>query len=121
MTRTPKRWKWGVGFSGDKLSLDEVLRFTSMAEDAGAESVWAAELWRDTFVPLTAMATVARQIRVGTGVAHFARPPMLTELSAMSLAEYTQGRFILGLGRHRRSGTRTSTGYPIARPCPLKR
>jgi alkanesulfonate monooxygenase SsuD/methylene tetrahydromethanopterin reductase-like flavin-dependent oxidoreductase (luciferase family) len=91
MTRTPKRWKWGVGFSGDKLSLDEVLRFTSMAEDAGAESVWAAELWRDTFVPLTAMATVARQIRVGTGVAHFARPPMLTELSAMSLAEYTQG------------------------------
>jgi probable F420-dependent oxidoreductase len=98
MTRGRKRWNWGVLFSGDKLSMDELLRYTAMAEGAGAESVWAAELWRDAFVPLTAMATVAKKMRVGTAVAHFARPPLLTELSAMSLAECTQGRFILGLG-----------------------
>jgi alkanesulfonate monooxygenase SsuD/methylene tetrahydromethanopterin reductase-like flavin-dependent oxidoreductase (luciferase family) len=27
-----------------------------MADDAGADSVWTAEVWRDAFVPLTAMA-----------------------------------------------------------------
>src|SRR5215470_6330071 len=33
-----------------------------------------------------------------TPVAQFARPPVLTALSAMALAEYTQGRFVLGIG-----------------------
>ena len=90
--------KWGVLFNGDKLSLDNILSFARQAEDAGAKSIWAAELWRDAFVPLTAIASVVKTVRLGTAVAHFARPPMLTELGAMSLAEYTQGRFILGLG-----------------------
>jgi probable F420-dependent oxidoreductase len=93
-----KQWKWGVLFSGDKLAMEDLLHYTALAEEAGADSVWAAELWRDGFVPLTAMASVTKKARVGTAVAHFARPPMLTELSAMSLAEYTHGRFILGLG-----------------------
>ncbi len=90
--------KWGALFNGDKLTLDHIVRFATQAEDAGAESIWAAELWRDAFVPLTAIASAVRTVRLGTAVAHFARPPMLTELGAMSLAEYTHGRFILGLG-----------------------
>ena len=91
-------FKWGVLFNGDKLALADIVAFARQAEEAGAESIWAAELWRDAFVPLTAIANVAKSVRLGTAVAHFARPPMLTELGAMSLAEYTQGRFILGLG-----------------------
>ncbi len=90
--------KWGVLFNGDKLALETIVSFAMRAEDAGAESIWAAELWRDAFVPLTAIANAVQTVRLGTAVAHFARPPMLTELAAMSLAEYTQGRFILGLG-----------------------
>ena len=54
------------------------------------------ELWRDAFVPLTVMASAVQRVRVGTGIAQFARPPMHTALSAMSLAEYTGGRFVLG-------------------------
>ena len=90
--------KWGILFNGDKLSLNDILGLSSRAEAGGAESVWAAELWRDAFVPLTAIASTVGRVRLGTAVAHFARPPMLTELGAMSLSEYTAGRFILGLG-----------------------
>src|SRR6516164_11779590 len=94
-----KRWKkWGVLFSGDKMSLPDQLKLAAGAEAAGAESLWSAELWRDSFVPLAAMATVARKARLGTGVAHFARTPLLTELAAASMAELSGDRFVLGLG-----------------------
>ena len=61
-------------------------------------SLWTTELGRDAFVPLAGMAARCRRARLGTGVAIFARPPALTEISAMSMAELTQGRFVLGLG-----------------------
>jgi len=96
--RTRKLWKWGVVFSHENLSMQDLLRFSRMAEDAGAESLWSVEVYRDAFVPLTAMASVVRKARVGSAVAQIARPPVLTELSAMSLAEFTGGRFVLGLG-----------------------
>lgn len=90
--------KWSVIFGGDNLTLADLVRYAKLAEDAGADSVWGAEVWRDAFVPVTAMASVVRRVRVGTAIAQFARPPMHTEMAAMSLAEFTQGRFVLGLG-----------------------
>ena len=93
-----QKWKWGVLFSGDNLTLAETLHYACMAEDAGADSVWTTELGRDAFVPLAAMVARCKSVRLGTGVAIFARPPALTEISAMSMAELTDGRFILGLG-----------------------
>jgi len=112
-----KFWKkWGVLFSGDKISLSEQLKFAADAESAGAESLWQAELWRDGFVPLAAMAMVARKVRLGTGVAHFARTPLLTELSAMSMAELSDGRFILGLGTAPKAWNEDWHGLPYHRP-----
>lgn len=95
---TRKRWKWGVVFSGENLSLPELLQFSRLAEEAGAESLWSFEVYRDAFVPLTAIASAVQKVRIGSAVAHIARPPALTALSAQSLAEYTNGRFVLGLG-----------------------
>ena len=89
------RWKWGLIFSSENLSIVELAHYAKMAEEAGAESVWMTEVWRDAFVPLTVMASAVQSVRVGTGIAQFARPPMHTALSAMSLAEYTGGRFVL--------------------------
>ena len=93
-----KKWKWGILYSGDNMALDEVVASAKQAEDAGAHSLWVTELWRDAFVPLAAIAGACRKVRLGSAVATFARPPMYTELSAMSLAEMTQGNFVLGLG-----------------------
>jgi len=74
------------------------VRYARMAEEAGADSLWSTELGRDAFVPLAAIANVVKRVRLGTGVATFARPPMHAETAAMTLAEMTDGRFILGLG-----------------------
>jgi len=57
------RWKWGILFGGDNLSMADLLRYGKMADDAGADSVWTAEVWRDAFVPLTAMASVVQRAR----------------------------------------------------------
>ena len=67
--------KWGVVYNADALSLDDMLHFAPLAEQAGADSIWTAEAWRDAFVPLTAMAATVRTVRVGTAIAQMARPP----------------------------------------------
>ena len=93
-----QQWKWGLLLSGDNLTLSESLHYAYMAENAGADSVWTTELGRDAFVPLAGMVARCKRVRLGTGVAVFARPPALTEISAISMAELTEGRFVLGLG-----------------------
>ncbi len=93
-----KKWKWGILYSGDNMSLDEVVASAKKAAEAGADSLWVTELWRDAFVPLAAIAGACNKVRIGSAVATFARAPMYTELSAMSLAEMTKGNFVLGLG-----------------------
>ena len=93
-----QKWKWGILFSGDNLTLDETVSYARQAEDAGADSLWTTELGRDAFVPLAGMASACKRVRLGTGVATYAGPPAMTEISAMSMAELTDGRLILGLG-----------------------
>lgn len=112
--RTPL--KWGVLFGGDNLAMADLLHYAKLAEDAGAESVWAAEVWRDAFVPLTAMASVVRRVRVGSAIAQFARPPMHTEMAAMSLAEFTEERFVLGVGTGPPAWNENWHGLAIPRP-----
>jgi hypothetical protein len=79
--------KWGVIYNADALPLEDVLQFAFQAESAGADVVWTAEGWRDAFVPLAAIASVAKKLRVGTAIAQMARPPVLTTLGALSMAE----------------------------------
>ena len=93
-----RRIEWGMLFNGDNLSLDEILRYARMAEEAGADSLWSSDLGRDAFTPLAAMAGVVSSVRLGTAVATFARPPMHTETAAMTMAELTGQKFVLGLG-----------------------
>jgi alkanesulfonate monooxygenase SsuD/methylene tetrahydromethanopterin reductase-like flavin-dependent oxidoreductase (luciferase family) len=108
--RSRTRWKWGVIFGGDNLSMVDLPHYAQMAEEAGADSVWSVEVWCDAFVPLTAMASVTHRVRVGTGSAQVARPPMHTELSAQSLAEVSGGDLCWGWAPPLRSGTANGTG-----------
>ena len=111
-----KQLNWGVVFTGENLSLDDILRYARLAEDAGAESLWSTELGRDAFVPLAAIASVAKRVRVGTAVATFARPPMHTETAAMAMAEFTKNKFVLGLGTAPPAWNLNWHGLPVERP-----
>jgi probable F420-dependent oxidoreductase len=108
--------KWGVIYNADALTIGDMLRYSSLADAAGADSIWTAEGWRDAFVPLTAMAGIAKRVRVGTGIAQMARPPVLTALSALSLAEYSDNRFVLGVGTAPRDWNRNWHGFDVPRP-----
>lgn len=108
--------RWGVLYNADALTLDDMLRFSARADDAGADSIWTAEAWRDAFVPLAAMAGVTKRVRVGTGIAQMARPPVLTALSALSMAEYSGGRFVLGVGTAPRDWNKNWHGFDVPRP-----
>jgi probable F420-dependent oxidoreductase len=110
--------KWGVVYNADALSLDDMLHFAPLAEQAGAEGIWTAEAWRDAFVPLTAMASTVKTVRVGTSIAQMARPPVLTALSALSLAEHTGGRFVLGVGTAPREWNKGWHGFDVPHPVP---
>jgi alkanesulfonate monooxygenase SsuD/methylene tetrahydromethanopterin reductase-like flavin-dependent oxidoreductase (luciferase family) len=108
--------KLGVVYNADDLSMADMLQYARMVEEAGVESVWAVEAGRDAFVPLTAMASVFQRVRVGSSVAQFARPPVLTALSALALAEYTQGRFVLGVGTGPRAWNKQWHGLEVTKP-----
>lgn len=112
------RTRWSVVYNADTLSLEDMLRFAPMAEQAGADTIWSTEAWRDAFVPLTAMASTVKTVRLGTGIAQMARPPVLTALSALSLAEYTSGRFVLGVGTAPRSWNNDWHGFDVPHPVP---
>src|SRR6516162_1852291 len=108
--------KWGVIYNADALTIDDMLHFSSLADNAGADSIWTAEAWRDAFVPLAAMAGVTKRVRLGTGIAQMARPPVLTALSALSMAEYSGGRFVLGVGTAPRDWNNNWHGFDVPRP-----
>lgn len=77
------------------------------AEALGYESVWLPELWGAS-APVTAAAIAERTDRVGIGSAIvnvFSRSPAVLAMTAVSLAERSGDRFVLGLG--------TSTGKAV--------
>jgi hypothetical protein len=105
--------KWSVIYNGDDLMLGDMLHFASRAQmqtlmfcgqpKAGATSLSTSRLspvWRET------------------AASQMARPPVLTALSALSLAELTAGKFILGVGTGPREWNRNWHGFDVPRPIP---
>lgn len=70
------------------------------AERAGVDSVWVAEAWgSDAFTPLAYLAAKTTTIRLATGIAQIgARTPAMLAMTAMSMQNLSDGRFLLGLG-----------------------
>ena len=68
-------------------------------EAAGYSGFWTAETNHDPFYPLVLAAEHTTEIELGTSIAvAFARNPMTLANSGWDLQEFSQGRFILGLG-----------------------
>jgi probable F420-dependent oxidoreductase len=77
----------------------DIVRLAQQAEEAGAESVWAADVGRDIFTVLTTLAQQTARMRIGAAVAIcFARPPALVQLAASDIDELSGGRMVLGIG-----------------------
>ncbi len=70
------------------------------AERLGVDSVWSAEAWgSDAVTSLAFLAGLTSKIKLGTGNMQVsARTPSMTAMTAMSLNDLSEGRFLLGLG-----------------------
>lgn len=87
-----------LGYSGSRVELP--LPLIQQAEAAGFDSVWVAEAYGSDAVSVAAWVLAQTQtLCVGTGIMQApARTPAMTAMSAMSLAQLSNNRFILGLG-----------------------
>ncbi len=79
--------------------LGEIPALARAAETVGFDAIWTSETQHDPFLPLAVAAGQTRRVKLGTAVAiGFARSPMTLAHTAWDLAQYSGGRFILGLG-----------------------
>jgi probable F420-dependent oxidoreductase len=103
---------------GLPFTLQESLEMTSLAEERGYEAIWLPEaIGSDALTQLTYLATATRRIRLGTGILPiFYRTPTLLAMSASSLDDISQGRFILGLGVGHQRFVEYAHGVPFGRP-----
>jgi alkanesulfonate monooxygenase SsuD/methylene tetrahydromethanopterin reductase-like flavin-dependent oxidoreductase (luciferase family) len=86
------------------------LRAAELADDLGYDSFWLPEAWGyEIFSLLAEMAVRTKRIKLGTGIVNvFSRTPGLVAMSAATVDEISEGRFILGLGT---SGKRVIEGF----------
>lgn len=78
----------------------QLVTLVQEAERLGVDSVWSAEAWgSDAVTSLAYLAAKTERIELGTGIMQIsARTPSMTAMSALSLNELSEGRFLLGLG-----------------------
>lgn len=88
------------------------------AEADGYASVWLNELWGRA-APVTAAAIAERTDRVGIGfsvVNVFSRTPAVLAMTAASLADRSDGRFVMGVGTSTRKVVEDLHGLGFDRP-----
>ena len=84
----------------EALPASALIDYARQADQAGFDSVWFSEImFADAFTPAAAAAGCTQHIKLGTGViGPWGRSPLVTALSAASLAEISKGRLLLGIG-----------------------
>ncbi len=80
-------------------TLKDIPAIAEAAERFGFDCLWAAETQHNPFLPGALIAEHTQRLKFGTAIAvSFARSPAVMAHTAWDLAQYSQGRFILGLG-----------------------
>lgn len=86
-------------------------------EAAQFDALWAAEASHDVFMSLMLAAEHTSTLTLGTGIAiAFARTPMTVAISANDLQQFSQGRFLLGLGSQIKPHITNRYGMPWSAP-----
>jgi probable F420-dependent oxidoreductase len=108
-----------IVFTGERLSMPDLLDLATSAEDAGFGGIWMAEAYRSALVSLAGIAERTSRARIGSNVAQWTRSLPTLDLEAGDLAELSGGRFRLGLGTSTQAWNENWHGIRYERP--LKR
>ena len=87
-----------LGYSGKKMALP--LELVQDADRLGYDAVWTSEAWgSDAITPLAWLGAQTERIKLGTAILQMAaRTPAMTAMTAMTLDQLSDGRFLMGLG-----------------------
>ena len=79
-------------------TLRQSVEWVQFAEKLGVDMAFSAEAWwSDALTPLAYLAGKTSQIKLATGIMQTtARTPAMTAMSALTLHDLTDGRFVLG-------------------------
>lgn len=105
-----------AGYSGSKLNLP--MDAIKHAEKLGYDSVWTSEAYgSDAITPAAWILAHTSTIRVGTAIMQMpARSPAMAAMTAMSLAQLSNDRFIVGLGASGPQVVEGWHGVPYGKP-----
>lgn len=78
----------------------DLVEYVKAADRLGVDTVWSAEAWgMDAVASVAYLAAVTERIKLGTGIMQIsARTPAATAMTALSMAQISGDRFVLGLG-----------------------
>jgi alkanesulfonate monooxygenase SsuD/methylene tetrahydromethanopterin reductase-like flavin-dependent oxidoreductase (luciferase family) len=107
----------GVGFAGG-FQPKEVAACVKYAEQLGYDSAWVTEgHGGDQFTILTACALATSRITLGTNISSvFARSAPTIAMAAACVDDFSNGRFILGLGSSHRVQVVGEHGLEYSKP-----
>jgi F420-dependent oxidoreductase-like protein len=99
-----------LGYWGLLMGRDEQLQATRLAEELGYDSVWTAEAYgSDAATILAWLAAQTSRVKLGAAVFQIpGRSAAMTAMTAATLDQLSDGRFILGVGT---SGPQVSEGW----------
>jgi probable F420-dependent oxidoreductase len=114
--------KLGVTMPGLNQPIDAFPEMARAAEDAGFDSVWDYEFYRNPFVIHGMTAQVTSRITLGVGLAAAAgRTPFEMANAAADVDETSGGRFVLGMGTGGGGLADLLHGAPTDHPAPRMR
>lgn len=105
-----------IGYSGRKMNLP--LDAVRHAEKLGYDSVWTSEAYgSDAVTPAAWILAHTTRIKVGTAIMQMpGRTPAMAAMTAMSLAQLSGNRFIVGVGASGPQVVEGWHGVPYGRP-----
>ena len=111
MMRTATTVEFGRGWR-------ESVEYVMEAERLGLDVCWVAEAWgADAVSPLGYLAARTSRVLLGSGVIQVGtRSPVAIAMAALTLAQLSEGRFLLGLGSSGPQILEGLHGVPFAQP-----
>lgn len=113
----------GVWSSMEARPIGEQIAYAKRAEALGFDAVWANEInGREPFAVLGALASRTERVGLACGVASiYARDASSARAGARTIAELSDGRFVMGLGVSHRERVEEERGHVYGRPLPAMR
>jgi probable F420-dependent oxidoreductase len=114
----PELGRVGVWGHLDALGVDDARAYARRVDELGYSTLWVPEtVGREGFTLLALLAGEAQRLVLGTSIVNiWGRDPQATRMGAMTLAEATDGRFVLGLGVSHPHLVSKLRGHEYSRP-----